>query len=73
MMIEIDDDFKDEIVGAEMIQNYLMVKEFLKNEENSHPDDVASWKQLLPAIELVGNWYMTDFKGAVKKAKKGKK
>jgi hypothetical protein len=72
MNIEIDDDFVEDLVSKSMVDNYIMVKSFLKNEKNSHPEDVANWKELLPALELVGNWYTSDFAAAVKKASKKK-
>ena len=72
MILKVDDDFADEIVCASLVDGYLMIKSFLKNEKNSHPEDVQSWKKLLPALETVGKWYMTDFDAAVKKASKKK-
>jgi hypothetical protein len=72
MILQVDDDFADEIVCASLVDGYVMVKSFLKNEKNSHPEDIASWKELLPALETVGNWYMTDFADAVKKTSKKK-
>jgi hypothetical protein len=72
MKIEVDDDFMDDLVGAEMVRNYIMVKSFLKNSKNSHPEDVAAWKELLPALEIVGKWYTFDFENKVKKESKKK-
>lgn len=73
MKIEVDDDFIDELVSGSIVECYIMLKELLKNQKNSHPDDVKMWKELLPAFELIGNWYMIDFEGKVKRAKKGSK
>jgi len=44
----------------------------MKNGNNWHEDDVASWEKLLPALEIVGGWYSVDFKADIKKAKKVK-
>jgi hypothetical protein len=73
MKIEVDDEFMDELVGAAMVNAYLMLKDFLKQKDHYHPDDVAAWEELLPAVEKVANWYMVDFQAQVKKAKKEKK
>jgi hypothetical protein len=42
----------------------------LKSSHNWHEDDVAAWKELLPALKLVGGWYSVDFDKEIKKAKK---
>ena len=70
MMLEIDDDFTDEITGANLAQSYVSVSSNIKNGDNWHEDDVAAWKELLPALMIVGNWYSVDFKKEIKKAKK---
>ena len=44
----------------------------LKNGTGWHEDDIAAWKEMLPALELVGGWYSVDFKADIKKAKKRK-
>jgi hypothetical protein len=70
MILELDDDFTDEITVANLAQSYAGVSDMMKNGASWHEDDVAAWKELLPAIMLVGNWYSTDFKKEIKKAKK---
>lgn len=70
MMLEIDDDFTDEITAANLAQSYVSVSSNIKNGDNWHEDDVAAWKELLPALMIVGNWYSVDFKKEIKKAKK---
>ena len=70
MKIEIDDDYADAIVVGALAQSYVLIKEMQKNKNSWHPKDVESWKQLLPAMELVGSHFSTDFKAAIKKAKK---
>jgi hypothetical protein len=74
MMIEIDDDFTDEITAANLAQSYVSIKDMMKSGKGWHEDDITAWKELLPAIELVGGWYCVDFHAEIKKAKKqGKK
>ena len=72
MMIEIDDDFTDVITVANLAQSYADVQDMLKSGKGWHEDDVAAWEELLPAIMIVGNWYSTNFKADIKKAKKKK-
>jgi len=72
MILEIEDDFTDEIVVASLAQSYVSVSENVKNINNWHEDDIAAWKELLPALETVLKWYSTDFKAEIKKAKKKK-
>ena len=70
MILELDDDFTDEITVANLAQSYASVSDMLKNGAGWHEDDVAAWKELLPALKLVGGWYSTDFNKEIKKAKK---
>ena len=72
MILEIDDDFSDEVTVATLAQSYVGISDMMKNGDSWHEDDVAAWKELLPAIKLVGGWYSTDFDAAIKKAKKKK-
>ena len=72
MILELDDDFTDEITAANLAQSYASISTMLKNGDGWHEDDIAAWKEILPAIMLVGNWYSTDFKSDIKKAKKKK-
>ena len=72
MILELDDDFTDEITAANLAQSYASISGMIKNGDNWHEDDVATWKELLPAIMIVGNWYSIDFKKEIKKAKKAK-
>lgn len=70
MMIEIDDDFTDEITVANLAQSYVSVQDNLKNGNGWHEDDIAAWKELLPALKTVLGWYAVDVKAEIKKAKK---
>lgn len=70
MIIEVDDDCADAILVSSLAQSYVGIQDMMKNPKAWHEDDVAAWKELLPAMELVGGWYSTDFKSEIKKAKK---
>jgi hypothetical protein len=70
MILELDDDFTDEITTSNLAQSYASISDMIKNGDSWHEDDVAAWKELLPAIMVVGSWYSTDFKKEIKKAKK---
>lgn len=70
MIVDIDDDCADQILVANLVWAYNSLTEDLQNENKYHEDDVAYWKELLPAIKMVGGWYSVDFDAAIKKAKK---
>ena len=70
MIVEIDDDCADQILVANLAWAYNSLSNDLKNPNKWHEDDVEHWKQLLPAIKLVGEWYSVDFDATIKKAKK---
>jgi ABC-type uncharacterized transport system substrate-binding protein len=70
MILELDDDFSDEITLANLAQSYASITDMMKNGDSWHADDVAAWKELLPAIKLVGGWYSSNFEADIKKAKK---
>lgn len=71
MIVEIDDDCADQILVTSLAESYVGISEMLKG-KNNHEDDVAAWKELLPAMKLVGGWYSIDFDAEIKKAKKKK-
>lgn len=71
MLLHLEDDFTDEIVVANLSESYVRISKMMR-ESGWHEDDVASWKELLPAIKLVGGWYSTDFDAKIKKAMKKK-
>jgi hypothetical protein len=73
MILELDDDFTDVITVTNLAQSYASISSMMKNGKNWHEDDVAAWKELLPALMVVGKWYSLDFDVEIKKAKKGKK
>jgi hypothetical protein len=72
MVIEIDDDCADAILIASLANSYVGISEMVKNGDAWHEDDVTAWKELLPALKLVGGWYSIDFNADIKKAKKKK-
>lgn len=72
MIIEIDDEVADQIVGESLIKSYISISESVKEKDKWHEDDIAAWEELLPALKIVGNWYVFDFEGVVKKARKKK-
>jgi hypothetical protein len=73
MILEIDDDFSDDVVISSLANSYVSVAANLKDPEMCwHEDDRKSWEELLPAIMLVGGWYSVDFKKDIKKAKQRK-
>ena len=73
MMVEVDDDFSDEIVISSLAKSYVSIKENLKDPEMCwHEDDVEAWKELLPAIKTVLGWYSLNADAEIKKAKKTK-
>lgn len=73
MIIEIDDDFMDELIGKSIIDSYVSIEKSLKKPDQWHEDDIEAWKELLPALAIVGKWYCFDFDGKVKDARKKKK
>lgn len=72
MILELDDDFVDEITVANLAQSYVSISKMMKDGSQWHEDDVTNWEQLLPAIMLIGKWYSVDFDAEIKKAKKRK-
>lgn len=70
MIIEIDDDFSDQIVVNVLADSYVSMKQMLKKGIVNHEDDVTAYNELLPAIETVGNWFSVNFTAELKKAKK---
>lgn len=70
MILEIDDDFSDQIVVNVLADSYVSMTAMLKNGTLWHEDDVKSYKEMLPAIKMIGGWFSTDFEAELKKAKK---
>jgi hypothetical protein len=70
MILEIDDDFSDQVVVNVLADSYVSMKSMLKNGIVYHEDDVAAYEEMLPAIKTVGSWFSVDFESELKKAKK---
>ena len=70
MILEIDDDFSDQVVVNVLADSYVSMKKMLKNGTVCHKDDVAAYNELLPAIEVVGKWFSVDSAAELKKAKR---
>jgi len=70
MILEIDDDFSDQIVVNVLADSYVSMQSMLKNNALWHEDDVESYKEMLPAIKMIGGWFSVDFDAELKKAKK---
>jgi hypothetical protein len=70
MIIELDDDFSDQIVVNVLADSYVSMKQMLKTGVVYHEDDVAAYNELFPAIEVIGKWFSVDFAAELKKAKK---
>lgn len=73
MILELDDDFTDEITVANLAESYVSLSAMMKSKDAWHEDDVEAWKEILPALKLIGGWYSTDFDKEIKKAKKKRK
>lgn len=70
MILELDDDFSDQIVVNVLADSYVSMKDMLKTGVVVHEDDIAGYNEMLPAIKLIGKWFSTDFEAELKKAKK---
>lgn len=72
MILELEDDFSDEIVVAKLAESYVSISKMIKDGKNWDEDDIADWKAFLPALMAVGKWYSVDFQADIKKAMKKK-
>jgi hypothetical protein len=72
MILELDDDFTDDITVANLAESYVSISKNIKDGKNWDEDDIADWKALLPALMAVGKWYSVDFQADIKKAMKKK-
>jgi hypothetical protein len=78
MKIEIDDDCIDSIMQSAILNDYISltkdIKVAKKNPNAFHEDDVAAFKSVVAALEVLGGWYFCqgEFEKAVKLAKKQK-
>jgi hypothetical protein len=72
MILELDDDFTDEITVANLAQSYVSISKNIKEGKNWDKDDIKDWKEFLPKLMEVGKWYSVDFQADIKKAMKKK-
>ena len=72
MILELDDDFTDDITVANLAESYVSISKNIKDGKNWDEDDIADWKAILPALMAVGKWYRVDFQADLKKAMKKK-
>lgn len=72
MMLQIDDDFVDEIVQGAIIKDYVYLTNDLKNKKALHPEDALAYEEVSKALKVLGNWYFCagEFDKEVKKARK---
>jgi len=70
MILELDDDFSDQVVVTVLADSYVSIQSMLKADDIYHEDDIKAYVEMLPAIKLVGKWFSTDFDAELKKAKK---
>ena len=73
MMVELDDEFLDEIIRTALVRDYIFLTDKIKNPQGWHKDDIDSWHETVQGIELVSKWYFINFKEAVTKARKAMK
>ena len=76
MHLEVDDDFLDEIVCQSLVDTYVGLMRDLERVDKGQIDraaeDIMLWKRVAYAIEILGEWYFSDFDAAVKKREKVK-
>jgi hypothetical protein len=74
MHLEVDDDFLDEVIRQSLVDTYVGLMRDLERVDRKQIDraeeDIMLWKRVAYAIEILGEWYFTDFDAAVKKREK---
>jgi len=74
MHLEVDDDFLDQIVCQSLVDTYVGLMRDLERVDKGQIDraaeDIMLWKRVAYAIEILGEWYFSDFDAAVKKREK---
>lgn len=77
MIVEIDDDFADQIVQNVLLDSYISLKKDLKlaakNPNHMDPEDMEAYAATVVAIESLGRWFFVNFEQAVKDFKKIRK
>lgn len=71
MWFNADEKFIDEIVRQGLVDTYVGLMRDLKKAKdgqiNRDPEDIMMWKRVAYAIEILGEWYYTDFEAMVKR------
>jgi hypothetical protein len=65
MEIDIDNDFCDDIVAGRLIQTYKSLKKDIKD-KNWGQEDLESFAKVVEALEVVGPWFVYDWKKKTK-------
>jgi hypothetical protein len=70
MLVEVDDDFLDDMVVVSLVQTYVRMKQDVKRGK-AHPEDLEHWKQIIPALKVVLEYYSvpSQLEAKIKKAK----
>lgn len=63
--IDIDNDFCDDIVAGRLMQTYKSLKKDIKD-KNWGAEDLKSFQEVVTALEVVGPWFVYDWKKKVK-------
>lgn len=63
--LDVDNDFCDEIVAARLIGTYKSLKKDIK-EKNWGDEDLESFQKVVEGLEVVGPWFVYDWKGKTK-------
>lgn len=63
--IDIDNDFCDEIVAGRLIGTAKSLKKDIK-EKNWGSEDLESFQKIVDALEVVGPWFVFDWKRKTK-------
>ena len=76
MWFKADDDFIEEIIRQGLVDTYVGLMRDLEKVElkqiNRSEEDIMLWKRVAYAIEILGEWYFSDFESAVEKREKKK-
>lgn len=63
--LDVDNDFCDDIVAARLIQTYKSLKKDIK-EKNWGEEDLEQFQEVVTALEIVGPWFVYDWKKKTK-------
>jgi hypothetical protein len=66
MKIEVSDECIDEIMASELIETYKQLREDLKNPTQWHLDDLQAFQEVFKALDVVGPFYVFDWKKKTK-------